>query len=49
MLGHAEEAGTDLAIRRQPNAVAAAAERLAHRRDDADLAPPVRELAPLGG
>src|ERR1017187_1044269 len=43
VLFHAEQARADLAVRREPDAIAVAAERLADRRDDPDLATPIRE------
>ena len=43
VLGHTEQTGADLAVRSQPDAIAVAAKGLADRRDDSDLAPPIRE------
>src|SRR5438552_12312253 len=43
LLGEAEQAGADFAVGGQAKAIAMAAKRLAHRRDDADLAAAIGE------
>src|ERR1017187_7306254 len=43
VLGHAEQAGADFAVGGEPDAIAMAAKRFAHRRDDADFAATVGE------
>src|ERR1051325_6220385 len=49
MLSDAEKAGADLAVRGQSQAIAMAAERLADRGDDAELASTVGEGPTFGG
>src|SRR5262245_32853876 len=49
MFGDAKEAGANLAIRSQPDAIAMPAKRFANRRDDSDFPAPVRERPALGG
>src|SRR5215207_8196361 len=49
-LVHREEASPELAVGREPDAVAIRAERFRHRADESDLAPPIAEAEdPRGG
>src|SRR5437016_9947364 len=49
VLSDTEEASADFAVGRQSNAIAMAAERLAYRRDDADLAAAIGKFPALRG
>ena len=45
---HAEQAGANLAVRGEADAIAMAAERFTHRRDDANLAATISKAPALG-